>query len=38
MGLSLFEMESFNKLKKLEIEIKKLENLSNAYSKKISEL
>ena len=38
MRLSPFEMESFNKLKKLEIEIKKLENLSNAYSKKISEL
>jgi len=38
MKLSPFKMESFTKLKKLEIEIKKLENLSNAYSKKISEL
>ncbi len=38
MKLQKFEIESFNKLKKLEIEIKKLENLSNAYSKKISEL
>jgi len=38
MKLSKIEISNFYKLKKLEIEIKKLENLSNAYSKKISEL
>ena len=38
MKLSKNEISTFYKLKKLEIEIKKLENLSNAYSKKISEL
>ena len=35
MILNKFEM--MNKIKKLEIEIKSIENLSNAYSKKISE-
>ena len=38
MKLPKLEISNFYKLKKLEIEIKKLENLSNAYSKKISEL
>lgn len=38
MTFSKIEISNFYKLKKLEIEVKKLDNLSNAYSKKIGEL